>query len=170
MRAWFWNRGQAKNILDVHWAPAVTDLEKYRPVGMRDHRCFEVFFSQMLLRKGWFAWIHEGRAFCFRLTCLRVCGQGGSFGSTVAMSSKHWSKKSRGYWWFVFPIPDITEPTQVGLGMASIYTQAELCVFSRTIVFPAFPGGSPGITNHNLRLALGNESLDGISFGRFKGS
>lgn len=43
-------------------------------------------------------------------------------------------------------------------------------LFSWTIIFPAFPGGTTGITNHNLRLALGNESLDGISFGRFKES
>lgn len=43
-------------------------------------------------------------------------------------------------------------------------------LFSWTILFPAFPGGTTGITNHNLQLALGNESLDGISFGRFKES
>lgn len=43
-------------------------------------------------------------------------------------------------------------------------------LFSWTIVFPAFPGGTPGITNHNLQLTLGNESLDGISFGRFQES
>ena len=43
-------------------------------------------------------------------------------------------------------------------------------LFSWTIIFSAFPGGSLGITNHNLRLTLSNESLDGISFGRFKES
>lgn len=43
-------------------------------------------------------------------------------------------------------------------------------LFSRQSFFPAFPGGTTGITNHNLQLALGNESLDGISFGRFKES
>lgn len=59
------------------------------------------------------------------------------------------------------------EQTQVGMRTASIYTQAGLCCFPGQS-FSAFPGGSLGITNHNLRLALSNESLDGISFGRFK--
>ena len=43
-------------------------------------------------------------------------------------------------------------------------------LFSWTITFSAFPGGSLGITNYNLWLALSNESFDGISFGRFKES
>lgn len=50
-----------------------------------------------------------------------------------------------------------------------LYTCRAL-LFSWTITFPTFPGETTGITNHNLRLALGNESLDGISFGRFKES
>lgn len=43
-------------------------------------------------------------------------------------------------------------------------------LLSWTIIFPAFPGGITGIINHNLRLSLGNESLDRISFGRFRES
>lgn len=62
------------------------------------------------------------------------------------------------------------EQTQVGMRIASVYTQAGLCCFPGQSTFSAFPGGSLGITNHNLWLALSNESFDGISFGRFKES
>lgn len=43
-------------------------------------------------------------------------------------------------------------------------------LLSWTIIFPTFPGGITRITNHNLWLSLGNESLDRISFGRFRES
>ena len=62
MRGWFRKQSQAKNSLDTHWAPAVTGLEEYRPVWMRRYICLGVFFSQMLLRKGWFAWAYESGA------------------------------------------------------------------------------------------------------------
>lgn len=50
-----------------------------------------------------------------------------------------------------------------------IYTCASTIVFYTTFL-PTFPGGTTGVTNPNLWLALCNESLDGISFGRFKES
>lgn len=85
----------------------------------------------------------------------------------LVFSSKPTSKKSGDH--LQFPVPDIMKQNRVGMWTVSIYTCARL-LFSCTAILPTFPGGTTGVTNPNLWLALGNESLAGISFGRFKES